>query len=188
MAWEEENIEGAEFEEVGGTKSRLKLIIIIVAAVLVLGGGGFVVWKFFLQDDAAVAEEVAEASEPSEDMEAEDDVEDPGAAPETGFRVDLKEFTINLADEDEDRYMKASIVLEVSTMELRDAMKDEADAKLYMVKSRDLILDILRSKTASDMSDPANIRELRKEISTRLNSVVREGKVMEVYITDILVQ
>ena len=187
MAWEEENIEGAEFEEVGGKKSRLKLIIIIVGALIVLGGIGFGVWKMFLQDDSPVAEETTEVSDPTKAAQNQAaPLEKTGTEP--GFKVNLKEFTVNLADEDEVRYMRAQIVLEVSTKELQDALNDETDPKLYMVKSRDLVLDVLRSKTASDMSDPGNIRELRKEISVRMNTIFREGQVMEVYITDILVQ
>jgi flagellar FliL protein len=191
MAWEEENIEGAEFEEVAGKKSPMKMIIIIVVALVVLGGGGFFAWNMFMKEDPAATEETGTPAETPAEQPAKPaaaPVANQGPAPETGFKVDLKEFTVNLADEEETRYMRAKIVLEVSTQELHDALTDEADAHLYMVKSRDLILDVLRSKTAADMSDPGNVRELRKEISTRMNTIFREGQVMEVYITDLVVQ
>ncbi|PIE90457.1 MAG: hypothetical protein CR997_05805 [Acidobacteria bacterium] len=190
MAWEEENIEGAEFEEVGGKKSPVKMIVIGVIALLVLGGGGFAAWKLFFQEDKAALEEaIEEGDNPAEQTPAQAAAPEKNTTPPaTGFKVDLKEFTVNLADPDEVRYMRVKIVLEVSTQELQQALLDEADPKLYMVKSRDLVLNVLRSKTASEMADPGNTKELRKEISVRMNSFLAEGQVMEVYLTDMIIQ
>jgi flagellar basal body-associated protein FliL len=196
MAWEEENIDGSvDIQEVrGGKKGKLKWILILVVVLVVLGIGGFFAWRMMGSDEPEVTEEAAqeEAASPESNTSAKSSkttaAKEKGPAPEIGHKVDLQTFTVNLADQDEVRYMRVSIVLEVSAVELRDFILDETDPKLYMVKTRDAVAEILRGKTAAEMNDQGNIRELRKEIMFRLNHLYHDGEVMEVYLTDLVVQ
>ncbi len=181
MAWEEESIEGgADFEEVSGKKSPVKLIIMIVAVILVLGGGYFAYTKFFASEPET--EETAEknADEPvPEDDTPEDEI---------GFKVDLEKFTLNLAGGTGSHFLVTSLSLEVTTQELKDDILDVEDKKLYMIKTRNKILDILRKKTFKEINDPDATRVIAKEILFQLNKIYKSGKVRNVYFSDIMVQ
>ncbi|CAM2068549.1 Flagellar protein FliL [Sulfidibacter corallicola] len=181
MAWEEESIDtGADFEEVGGKRNPLKLIIMAVA-VLALAAGGFFAYKYFTKEKPATAE-----GEEGTGQEAEaPDV----PVPATGQKVDLDKFTLNLADKGKPHYLVTTIALEVTTEELKTALDDATDPKLYRVKTRDTILRILRAKTFKEINDPATLKEVSKEIEFKLNRIYnQDGKVMNVYFTEFMVQ
>lgn len=178
MAWEEENVESGDgFVEEGGKSSKIKLIAIIVVALVVLGAIGFAVKKFVF--DKSQEEEAAEA----EAVAAEASTE-----PEVGFKVALEKFTLNLSSSGEPHYLVTTLALEVSTEELKIEITDPDDPKLYMIKTRDSILQILRSKTVKDMSDPATTKEVAKEIQFKLNRIFTSGKVLNVYFVEFVVQ
>jgi flagellar basal body-associated protein FliL len=195
MAWEEENIDaGLNLEEVSGRKRPLKLILFALVGLLVLGGGGYAVWLFFMKPkpaNEATAEEGKEGEAGKSEGAAEGEKQ--GATPDpananAGFKVDLDRFILNLADREEPRYLQTTLALEVDSQALQTELTAEADAKLYMVKTRDIINDVLRSKTAEEFNDPDMLREIRKEVVFRLNQIFSEGKVREVYITDMVIQ
>ena len=179
MAWEEESIEGgAEFEEVGGKKSPIKLILIIVGVIAVLAGGFFAYKKFFAADPE---------EEPTE--ENGEKPEEPEVPPDTpGFKVNLAKFTLNLAGKGDPHYLVCTIALEVDNEELKNDILDPDDKKLYMIKTRDTILGILRSKTFTEMNDPATAREVTKEIRFKLDRIYNNGKVRNVYFSEFVVQ
>lgn len=181
MAWEEESVDtNLDLEEVGGKKFPLKLILIVIAGLVVLGGGGFLIWKLLLSGDSA---------EPTDEPEkAEARTEAPAETPEVGYKVDLEKFTVNLADPDETRFLVIKIALEVSTEQLVADIHSENDDMLYLVKTRDLILKVLRSKTSSEFSDAGNLEEIRREIIFGLNSIYKSGEVMQLYIVDMVIQ
>lgn len=180
MAWEEESIDGgADFEEVGGKKNMIKMILLIVVGLAVLGGIGYAVYFFFLQEKPA---------EPAEGKETESAEVVEAAEPETGFKVDLDKFTINLADKGEPRYLVARVALEVSTEIMQTDMTDEKDPKLYRLKTRDQILQILRSKTSAEINDPNALREIGKEIQFKLNRIYKDGKILNVYFVEFVMQ
>ncbi len=181
MAWEEESIEGgADFEEVSGKKSPLKLIIIIVVVILVLGGGYFA-YKNFMTSDPET-EETAEKKD-EEPLPEDDEPED-----EIGFKVDLEKFTLNLAGSTGSHFLVTSLSLEVTSQELKDDLLDVEDKKLYMIKTRNKILDILRKKTFKEINDPDATRVIAKEILFQLNKIYKSGKVRNVYFSEIMVQ
>jgi len=194
MAWEEENIDaGLNLEEVSGRKRPLKLILFALVGLLVLGGGGYAVWLFLLKPKPA-AEETAEGGKEGEtgtgEAAAVEGEKQGGPAEQAtaGFKVALERFILNLADREEPRYLQTTLALEVDSQALQTELTTEADAKLYMVKTRDIINDVLRSKTAEQFNDPDMLREIRKEVVFRLNQIFSEGKVREVYITDMVIQ
>ncbi|MCB1052347.1 MAG: flagellar basal body-associated FliL family protein [Acidobacteria bacterium] len=169
MAWEEENIDtGVNLEEIGGRRSPIKLIIMGVIALAVLGGIGYAVWLFFLKPKPAEDSEKL-IGEPTEQVETQ--TPQPTGSDTVGYKVSLERFIMNLADRDEPRYLQTTMVLEVDNQELQANLTAEADPKLYMVKTRDIINDVLRTKVAQQFNDPDTIKEIRKELVFRLNSV-----------------
>ncbi len=194
MAWEEESIEsGADFEEVGGRKKKIKMILILVVVIglsaagwmfkdKILGGGD-------KAEDKDKKEQPAEAAKPADGTEASAPAE-PGAEgvpAASGFQVKLEKFTVNLASTGSPHYMVTTIVLEVTTQILRDEYVDVEDKTLAMIKTRDTINELLGSKTVEEARDPAARKELAKEIKFRLNRFLKSGQVANVYFNDVLV-
>ena len=181
MAWEEESIEGgADFEEVGGKKSPLKMILIILVGLAVAGGIGYAVWKFLLNKDPA--------AEKPEGEKAEEVIEEVVA--DKGFKVDLEKFTLNLASTGGGvgSFLVAKLALEVDTEQLKIDLTDPEDKELYMIKTRDVVLKVLRSKTTKEISDPEILKEVSKEILFKLNREYKSGKARNVYFSELLVQ
>ena len=182
MAWEEESIEsGVDFEESGGKKSPIKLILMVVIVLAVLGGAYFAYTKFLAGDDEPTPE-----GEGGEEAAAAVEQEQ-APPPAAGFKVDLDKFTLNLSGGAAPHYLVCTISLEVTTQELKDLLSDQEDSQLYMVKTRDAILQVLRAKTFEEVKDPAAIREIGNEIKFKLSRIYAEGDVMNVYFSEFLI-
>ena len=180
MAWEEESIEsGVDFDDGGGKKSIVKMAII---ALLVIGlgvAGWFAYTKFLAGDDSEEAVENGEGTQSEETAESQ-------PPPETGFKVDLEKFTLNLSGGGSSRYLVCTIALEVTTEELK-ALLDESENSLAMAKTRDAIIQIMRAKTVEEVRDPAALREIGNEIKFKLSRLYTEGDVMNVYFSEFLI-
>lgn len=163
---EEEAVEeGAEVK-----KSKKGLFIIIIIAVLILGGGGFGAYWFLLRTPPPTAEELAE-------IEAAKKPE-PVILPVFA----LKPFVVNLADKKSRRYLKVTMKLELSNEELLDEV-DKRRAQL-----RDVVLTLLSSKTAAEISTLEGKFLLREDIIKRVNVNLVSGKVTKVYWEEFVVQ
>jgi len=185
MAWEEENIsEGVDFERVDGGGGSKKKLIMIALAVILVAAGGFAVYKFLLSGGDEAETEAAEGETPESETAAEAAPE-----PEIGFKVDLDKFTLNLMGKGGDsHFLVATMALEVTTEELKMDLLDPEDKKLYMIKTRDTILEILRQKSYQDVADPASSKEIAKEILYRLNRIYTNGKARNVFFSEFVVQ
>ena len=157
--------EGAEVK-----KSKKGLFIIIIIAVLVLGGGGFGAYWFLLRTPPPTAEELAE-------IEAAKKPE-PVILPVFA----LKPFVVNLADKKSRRYLKVTMKLELSNEEL----KDEVEKRRAQL--RDVVLTLLSSKTAAEISTLEGKFLLRQDIIKRVNVNLVTGKVTKVYWEEFVVQ
>lgn len=157
--------EGAEVK-----KSKKGLFIIIILVVLLLGGGGFGAYWFLLRTPPLTAEQQAE-------IEAAKKPE-----PEILPVFALKPFVVNLADKKSRRYLKVTMKLELSNEELLEEV-DKRRAQL-----RDVVLTLLSSKTASEISTMEGKFLLRQDIIKRVNVNLVTGKVTKVYWEEFVVQ
>ncbi len=168
MADEEKN----EEPDVGGGSSK-KLIILIVLAVAVLGGGGAAAW-FML---GSGGEEEAHATE----QKHEDDTHDEHAG-EPGPIVELDPFVLNLADREELRYLKMTIKLEL------DRPEEKTDYPNKVPAIRDALLVLLSSKESHMLRTTNGKRRVREDILTRVNGIMKKGKIANVFFTDFVIQ
>ena len=145
-------------------------IIISLVATLVLGGGGFAVWWFVLSGDDKKADVVKKKGEGGSE------------ALLAGPIVSLKTFIVNLAAPDGRRYLKVKLDLELTT---KDSEK-ELKGRLPVV--RDQIILALSSKTYQQIQGIAGKTVLREELTARMNSVLKKGKVKKTYFTEFVVQ
>jgi len=153
-----------------GAAQKSKKMLFIGGAIgfLVLAGiNGLLVWKVFSHDSAAAP--VVEEEEKVAVKEHE------------GFVHQLDPFIVNLFDERGVRYLKVRLDLE-----LWNSTAEEIEKKTP--KIRDSLIVLLSSKKYEEIGSLEGKARLREEILFRLNRILGEGKVKEVYFTDFVVQ
>lgn len=91
-----------------------------------------------------------------------------------------KEFITNLKGDS--KFVKAVIELQIYDKNTLKILQDQ-NAKI-----RDLIIQILRSKTPDDVDGPQGQLKLQNDIKNEINKVVGSGKVVNVYFDDFIVQ
>lgn len=165
--------EVSDREKTGSTKpkSLKKWLFIILAALalvaLVIVVAGLVSSRYL--------REAAENGDPQQEQEA--------PAKRQPYRLHGPlDFTVNLADAGQRRYLKATVTLAFTDRALTDELV-ESEPKL-----RDLIIGVLRSKTAKDVSDLGGTEKLRDEIVAAINVALIGGQITDLYFTDFLIQ
>ncbi|GJL66440.1 MAG: hypothetical protein NPIRA05_14110 [Nitrospirales bacterium] len=160
-------------ESGGGGGSSKKLMILIILAVVVLGAGGGAAW--FMMGSSE--EEEAHATEKKHEKDSGDAHGD-----EPGPIVELDPFVLNLADQEELRYLKISIKLEL------DRPEEETDYPVKIPAIRDALLVLLSSKESHLLRTTNGKRRVREEIQSRANKVMNKGEISNVFFTDFVIQ
>jgi len=96
--------------------------------------------------------------------------------------VTLPSMTVNLADINGNRYLRATITLEYSSDKL------EEELKLSMYKVKDGVLKVLRNSRASTFEDPQQTDALKQALLDEVNSRLHSGKITALYFEELLVQ
>ncbi len=157
-----------EVAEVAPAGSK-KIIIIIVVAVVLLIGIGAGVFLFMGQKEAKLTPEQEQA-----ELEKQ--------AQQVGPMVNIDTFIVNILDDEESRYLKAAITIEVDS----EAAAMELNQRLAQLK--DAILLLIGNKTFGELRDLQGKIQLRAELINRINSILVKGKVKRIYFTDFVVQ
>jgi len=156
--------------EGGGKK---KLIIIISAVVLVLIVGGAAAW-FFLKPDPPSPEEL--------DPGLQVPVPDLTQKTEIGPMVNIEEFVVNIISGDTPHYVKASLTVELSGEDVQPEVEQR------MPQVRDAVLLLIGNKTYEELQDLQGKRQLKAELTSKINSFLQTGKVRAIYFTNFVVQ
>lgn len=172
MADKEEKAQETESKK----KSPLKLIIILFLALVVLGGGGFFAYMKFLAPKGKPAKTQA-INQDEEEPETESE-----NVPKVGQIFDLDPFIVNLVDKKESRYLKVKISLELKGKKITE----ELTKRLPQV--RDIIIEILSSKSFEELATLHGKEHLKSEIMIRLNSILKTGSVKHVFFTEFVMQ
>ncbi len=143
-------------------KGKSKLIFIVAFLLILLAGGGGAYFFLFAKKD----KKEEKAPLPSH----------------VGVMMEIGTFTINLADKDVDAYARVSITLELSDEKVRQ----EVEKRLPIIK--DAIIDVISSKTSSFVKTPEGRENLRLELIKRINTILFEGGVRNIYFTEFVVQ
>jgi len=154
-------------------KSPMMMIIIIVLGLLVVGGGAA---YFFLLRPAPSATQ-AEVGLPGEEAI-------PGIESQVNEKVihSLKTFIINLAGGGGSRYLKITIELEAPN----EVVNKELGSRESQVA--DTILTLLTCKSFDDIKDIQGKTLLKEEIVSRVNTVLKTGRIRRAYFTEFVVQ
>ncbi len=103
---------------------------------------------------------------------------------EPGPVLPLDEFLVNLSDAGGDHFLKATINLELS----KAKGKTPEGMKEQVPEIRDAILMTLSGKQRGDLGPAAGRVKLKEEIKARVNTVLGENDVQEVYFTNFVTQ
>jgi flagellar FliL protein len=98
----------------------------------------------------------------------------------------LGEFVVNLADKDELRYLKTTIVLGV-TGKVPSAGGHGGESGPSPAV-RDAVISVLSSKRFGELNTPEGKEKLKKDLIAAVNSRLHECKAVEVYFSDFAMQ
>ncbi len=180
---EEAKAEAVVTEKKGG--SNIALIIIIVLLFLLLIGGG--VAAYLLLNDStdedviknqsvSNAKELTDKNSPAKKKKKLKDLL------EVGPMYPMDQFIVNLLSENGSRYLKTTIDLEMDKQEL----SAELDKKKAII--RDIIIRILSSKTFEEISTIKGKERLKDEIVEKINEILVDGEIRNIFFTDFVIQ
>jgi len=155
---------------------KLKLIIIIFLLLIILGVLGGAGYMLFLKPKQDVAADAAPAKKIAPKKEAR---EGTGIGP----LYPLENFIVNMADAGGSRYLRVTLQLE-----LDDTKKFAEALDTRKPQLRDAILTVLASKRYEEVSSAQGKLILKQELLRRLNSLVTEGTIVNIYFTEFVAQ
>ncbi|WP_291951640.1 flagellar basal body-associated protein FliL [Campylobacter sp.] len=98
-----------------------------------------------------------------------------------GVMYPLAPFTLNLLSDGGDRYVKCTIQLEQNV----ETLTPELDKKTAII--RDIIIRTLTSKTFEEVSTTKGKERLKDELTGKINEVLTDGFIKNIYFTDFVV-
>lgn len=148
------------------------VIVIILVAFLLIGGGG---------------EKHSDASQQSETQQTQQ--KQPAISSKDANLLNIgplyainPSFVVNLVTQNGRRYLKTSVTLELSNPKL----EVEIDQKSTVVK--DIIIDILSSKSIEEIVTTKGKERIKDEILQRVNQILADGVIKNVFFTEFVVQ
>lgn len=162
--------EGAE-----GSGKKKMIIIIVAALVLLLALGGGTAFYFMKKKQA---EEEAKKKDPGLEVP----VPELNPAATIGPMVDINEFIVNIISDEANHYVKASLTIELTN----EPVKEELNQRMPQI--RDSILLLVGNKTYEELQDLQGKKQLKAELTSKINSILQTGKVKAIYFTDFVVQ
>jgi len=176
----------AEIEEGAGEVKKgksggLKMLIYVFLGLAITGDVAIRAMVYFKEGSSAALSvgvtgtaEAKTGEKPSE-----------GTKSKVRSTMNLEPFLVNLADKDYVRFLKVAFRLGFAEASLGD---DLAKDGVTLAVTRDVIITVLTTKTSDEILSEEGKLKLRKEIQERVNGVLPQGKVSEVYIMDFQVQ
>ena len=165
----------------GGGKG--KIIVIIIVVLLLLIAGLVVAFMLLTQTPEESAQAAAGNSNAPQQAQTSNVMGETNARYlRIGPIFQLDQFIVNLLSQGGRRYLKISIGLEMTTANL----ENELNAKRALV--RDIIIGILSSKSPEDISTTRGKDKMKEEIVQRLNENLVDGKIRNVFISDMAIQ
>lgn len=170
--------EDKEEKETEKSSGGLLPVIHLVLLVMVLAVGGFNAWTLMnLPQQTGSGETAAlEQTEQTEIPQAEDESGGPPVI------MQIEDITVNLADTDQNRFLRTKIKLELRSEEAQSKVAEKIDP------IRDLILTFLRGKKFSDIRTPEGTYALKEQLITRMNRLVGGKPIRNLYFTDFVSQ
>ncbi len=177
---EEENKEDSKNEKKSGSNMMLIVVIILILVILILGGVG----AFLLLggDDTSTSNTPAQNTAKTMPQRKGGSSARSTNLLTIGPMYPMEQFVVNLLSESGARFLKTSLDIELGSEE----MSAEMDKKKPAI--RDIIIRTLSSKTFEEVSTMKGKERLKDEIVQRINEILADGQVRNIFFTDFVVQ
>jgi flagellar protein FliL len=152
-------------------KGKGKLVLILLILLVLGGGAGGGAWWFMAKSQAASGSD-AKAGEH-------------GATSEESGVLALESFTVNLADEEASRFLRATVHL---VIDQGHAVKEIEEDKLKLMRVRSSVLELLTMQTSARVTTTEGKTELKHAIAARTSDILKPIKVIDVLFSDFVVQ
>jgi len=176
----------------------MPLLISSIVMAVILGGVGFALAYFVLPSRlqaaspgaaspaaASTASTPAPAADPSAPVVKEETERSTAEAASEGNKVvtkfTIEEVTVNIADTRGNRFVRAGVYFEAPPPVLEELEANRA-------RMVDTLGQVLSTKTLDDLTSPDIRGNLRKELLGIINPTLKEGRIDNIYFTDLLVQ
>lgn len=147
----------------------LRILIPVVGVLLAGAVGGLFAGKVFGSNKKTDKKEnTTHASETKHEVKA---------------THELAEFIVNLADRDPAHFAKVTIALGLS-----EPIHNEEEMKKHEPPIRDAVLELLTAKTYEELLTTEGKAKLKKQILKRVQEIMGEEKVGEIYFTNFAMQ
>jgi flagellar protein FliL len=150
-------------------KKKSSLPLLLIVAFLGIGGGGGVAWFAIQHEHSAEASPAPDANQ----------------APK--YIVPLEGFTVNLADQEDNHFLRVTMDLGIDRLP-PGADRDKPAASIPIARIRDSVLSVLTVCKADPLLTPEGKEQLKQKLLQSLRRDVPELDVREVYFTEFLVQ
>lgn len=176
----EEEVEKEETKKKGS--NSLVIIIVILLFVLLLSIMGVIAW--LISSSGSDESEVKEAPKQEANSERPKNMAQNQRGSDftnIGPMYTLDPFTLNLLSDSGSRYVKCSIDLEQNS----ELLTPELDKKVPII--RDIIIRTLTAKTFEEVSTATGKERLKDELVGKINEILTDGFIKNVYFTDFVV-
>jgi len=99
-----------------------------------------------------------------------------------GPMIELDDFVVNILDGEQMHYLKASITIEVNNGQTKGEVENRNP------QIRDAIILLMGNKKYNELRDLQGKLQLRAELQQRINSLLPQGQVENIYFTEFVVQ
>ncbi len=161
--------------------SNLVLIIIIVLLLLILVGGGIAAY-FLLSDNGNEQPNMQNQPNQTQNMPKKAKAVRNASLLEIGPIYPLDQFIVNLLSQGGAKFLKCKMDLELSSQELTA----ELDKKKPLI--RDIVIRTLSSKTYQEVSTNRGKEKLKDELVDKINAVLADGSIKNIFFTEFVVQ
>ena len=158
------------------SSNKLLIAVISLLILLIIGGAAAFIFYVDKEDKTAISQKQEQTSTQSDTTTQE-------TLAEIGPLYPLAPITVNLrSTTDKDVYLKISLSLELSNK----LLANELDAKNAVI--RDNIILILSSKSVADIDSDTGKALLCDDIKAKLNTLLDDGYIKNVYIVSFVIE
>ena len=159
-----------------GEKGAVSILMIILIAVLIISWG--VIGWLLIGNHSEMNEDPVAVEKAEVQALLKDDQDERGLFP-------LETLIVNLEDDNAARYLKTTIKIELTNKAMVNELQKDEITKAKML---DTILLVLSSKKYAELLNIEGRMKVRQELILRLNGIVRDQGVRNIYFTEFVVQ
>lgn len=179
-----DNKKGEEKNEKKGSKI---IIILLAAIIVILVGVGAAYFLIFSKKGAATPNTANAVNTANQVQQVNNGMVTTVDVEEQTYT--FTEITTNLTDKDSQRFIKADVALGYDpkiSKKLKEELESKEAIKTPILRAE--IVQVLRSKAAADFSDDKKVDEMKRDILNKVNMHLKEGRISNIYFSNLVIQ